>query len=452
MESHKASSIRLGDFHSIPMRAFHMSWFAFFLCFFAWFGIAPLMAVVREDLGLTKAQIGNTIIASVAITILVRIAIGPLVDRFGPRRTYSTLLMLGSLPVMGIGLADSYETFLLFRLAIGAIGASFVITQYHTSTMFASNCVGTANATSAGWGNLGGGVTQMVMPMIFAGIMMFGVSSSLGWRLAMVVPGVVLFACGIAYFVLTKDSPLGDFKDLPSRRSGHTAPLSAWQSIRFALSDSRIWILFVAYSACFGVELTINNIAALYFHDRFSLSVESAGLIAGLFGLMNIFARTLGGFASDRVAMSRGLRGRVSTLFACLLCQGIALIIFSQMGTLPYAIGAMITFSVFVQMSEGATFGIVPFVNRRALGLVAGIVGAGGNAGAVMAGFLFRSESLSTAQGLLYLGIAVCFAACLTPMIRFSQETEQEEQLHLQTALASRLDSPQAEPAISTGN
>ena len=118
------------------------------------------MAIVREDLLLTKTQIGNTIIASVAITVLVRVLIGPLCDKIGSRKAYTRLLILGSLPVMGIGLAQNYETFLLFRLAIGAIGASFVITQYHTSVMFAPNVVGTANATTAGWGNLGGGVTQ----------------------------------------------------------------------------------------------------------------------------------------------------------------------------------------------------------------------------------------------------------------------------------------------------
>ncbi len=112
---------------------------------------------------------GWCIIGSVAITVLARLAIGWLCDRIGPRRTYAGLLMLGSLPVMGIGLAHDFETFLLFRVAIGAIGASFVITQYHTSMMFAANCVGTANATTAGWGNLGGGVTQMVMPLVFAG-------------------------------------------------------------------------------------------------------------------------------------------------------------------------------------------------------------------------------------------------------------------------------------------
>ena len=54
------------------------------------------------------------------------------------------------------------------------------------------------------------------------------------------------------------------------------------------------------YGACFGIELTINNIAALYFMDYFDLGLKTAGLVAGLFGLMNIFARTLGGIIGDR--------------------------------------------------------------------------------------------------------------------------------------------------------
>ena len=117
--ANKATRIRLFDFKSIQMRTFHLTWLAFHLCFFGWFGIAPLMAVVREDLQLDKSMVGWTIIASVAITVLVRFIIGPLCDRFGPRRTYSALLVFGSIPVMGIGLADSFETFLIGRLAIG---------------------------------------------------------------------------------------------------------------------------------------------------------------------------------------------------------------------------------------------------------------------------------------------------------------------------------------------
>jgi NNP family nitrate/nitrite transporter-like MFS transporter len=422
------------------MRTFHITWLSFFLCFFAWFGIAPLMAVVRDDLGLTKGEIGNTIIASVAVTILVRLVIGPLCDKIGPRKTYTGLLILFSIPVMLIGLSNSYETFLLFRLAIGAIGASFVITQYHTSVMFAPNVVGTANATTAGWGNLGGGVTQMVMPFLFSAMVMLGVEETMSWRYAMVDPGIVLLLVGFLYYRWTKDCPEGNYDDL--RKKGgmdpHLASQGAWSSFLEGAKDYRVWILFAIYGACFGVELTINNIAAIYFFDRFHLDLKTAGLIAGLFGLMNIFARTLGGVFSDRIAASGGIPGRVRFLFLVLFFEGASLVLFSQMAVLATAISAMIVFSLFVQMSEGATYGLVPFVNRRALGSVAGIVGAGGNAGAVLAGFLFKSSQLTYQQGLCYLGIAVGLVSFSALLIRFSPEKVAQENKHFSTALAMR--------------
>ena len=165
------------------------------------------------------------------------------------------------------------------------------------------------------------------------------------------------------------------------------------------------------------MELTINNVAALYFHDRFALGVGLAGVIAGLFGLMNIFARTLGGFFGDRAGIRFGLRGRVLFLGGVLLMEGLALMFFSRMDALLLAIPAMLVFSVFVQMSEGATFSVVPFINRKALGTVAGIVGAGGNAGAVAAGFLFRVESVAVQDGFLYMGVAVVAASSLVLVV-----------------------------------
>jgi NNP family nitrate/nitrite transporter-like MFS transporter len=99
---------------------------------------------------------------------------------------------------------------------------------------------------------------------------------------------------------------------------------------------------------------------------------------------------------------------------------------------------AMIIFSLFVQMSEGATYGIVPFINKRAVGPVAGIVGAGGNAGAVAAGFLFRIESLATQDALLILGILVTVTASLSLLVRFTPEVEAEEQAAFSAALKQR--------------
>lgn len=432
----KATRISLFSLKTIQMRTFHLTWMAFFLCFFGWFGIAPLMPLVREDLGLTKAQIGNTIIASVAITVFVRIIIGALCDKIGPRKAYTGLLVLGAIPVMTIGLAQSYETFLLFRLAIGAIGASFVITQYHTSMMFAPNVVGTANATTAGWGNLGGGITQMAMPVILTVVLMIGVEDAMGWRVAMIVPGVIMLGVAALYWKYTTDLPEGNLADLP--RDENAAAGGAMAGLKEAAKDVRVWALFAVYGACFGVELTLHNIAALYFFDEFDLSLASAGIIAGLFGVMAIFARTLGGWASDKVAKKSGLQARVWLLGAVLLGEGIALILFSQMTVLVLAVGVMLIFSLFVQMGCGATFGVVPFVNKKALGAVAGIVGAGGNAGAVLAGFLFKSETMTYQEGLFYMGCAVIVVSFTVVLVRFSKATIAEENAAFQKALAMR--------------
>lgn len=434
----KAVRIQLSDFKTAPMRAFHLTWFAFFLCFFGWFGIAPMMAIVRDELGLTKAQIGNTIIASVAITVFARLFIGWLCDRIGPRRAYTGLLLIGAVPVASIGLANSYETFLLARLAIGVIGASFVVTQYHTSLMFAPNVVGTANATTAGWGNLGGGVTQMVMPLVLSLAGALGVSSVYGWRVAMVVPAVAMVFTAVAYWRLTQDTPNGDLKDLRAQGLLPPAEKKGGASFLEAARDGRVWALFVLYGACFGVELTINNVAALYFHDYFDLSVGTAGVIAGLFGLMNLFARTLGGVFGDRAGARYGLRGRVGFLAMVVFLEGIALMVFSRITLLPLAIAMLVVFSLFVQMSEGATFSVVPMINKRALGSVSGIVGAGGNAGAVAAGFLFRSESIDTPTAFLYLGIAVTVASSMAALVRFSAAQHAEADADMQKSLALR--------------
>lgn len=420
----KANRIDLFSFKTPAMRAFHVAWVSFFLCFFGWFGVAPLMPIIRKELGLSGEQIGNILIASVAATVLARLGVGWLCDRFGPRRIYAGLLVIGSLPVMGIGLANDYTSFLAFRFAIGAVGASFVITQYHTTAMFAPNVVGTANATAAGWGNLGGGVTQMVMPLVFAGLVSFGFTSSSAWRVAMIVPGALMIAAAGAYLLFTQDGPDGRFVR-PAAKGGTSKAFFA------AFRDGRTWILALAYGACFGVELTVHNVAALYFHDRFQLDLKTAGLVAGSFGVLAIFARTLGGFAGDRVGRRLGLRGRVMTLATLLAAEGLCLLVFSRMTVLPLAVVTLVVFGLFTHMSAGATYAVSPFVRRDAVGAVTGIVGAGGNAGAVAAGFLFRTEPAAMPTAFLVLGCAVLASSALVLLVRFAASDEATSRLEI---------------------
>jgi NNP family nitrate/nitrite transporter-like MFS transporter len=418
--SEKATRIDLFTLRTVPMRIFHLTWLAFFVCFFAWFSAAPLMPVISKEFGLTAGQVADINIAAVAATILVRLIVGPLCDRYGPRRVYAWLMFLGAIPVFALPFAHDYTTVLLCRLGIGAIGASFVITQYHTSVMFAPNVVGTANAASAGWGNAGGGAAQAAMPLLFAAAMGLGFIESSAWRVALIVPGVAMLLMAAAYWRWGQDCPQGDYLEL--RRQGvqvEGGKKGGWSSFAAATANYRVWMLFVTYGACFGLELFIHNVAAMYYVNHFHLTLEGAGMAAGIFGLLALFARALGGMVSDKVARRRGLGARPVLLAVLMVGEGLGLLWFAHEDSAAMAIVAMAVFGLFTHMACGATYALVPFIDRKALGGVAGIVGAGGNVGAVAAGFALKGIG-DIQQTIIWLGSFVILSAVCALAVRFS--------------------------------
>ena len=250
-----------------------------------------------------------------------------------------------------------------------------------------------------------------MMPVLFGAFVAIGVDSFLSWRLAMVVPGALLFLTGIAYYRLTHDTPKG--KSF-SPRTGGTA---FWEAAR----DYRVWLLFLLYGACFGVEITVDNVAALYFKDSFHVRLKLAGLLASLIGMMNLFARALGGIAGDWAGSKWGLDGRVRLLGAAIFLEGLLMVLFSRLTILGPATVAFLLFGLFVCMACGVTFAIVPLIRPRAVGSVSGIVGAGGNLGAVLAAMLFKSESISGANSFLILGCIVAATSFLVFALRFRE-------------------------------
>lgn len=390
--SKKSTKLDLFNLKSKPIQTFWITSIAFFMCFFSWFGIVPFMPSVVKDLGLTPDQKWNSIILAVTGTVFARLLVGKLCDKYGPRICYTWLLMLGAIPVIAIGLIQTPLQFLICRFLIGFIGASFVITQFHTSIMFAPNIVGTANATSAGWGNLGGGANRLGMPLIAAAVVSFGVAETEAWRYSMITAGCICFIMGLVYFFFTQDTPEGNFKDL--KASGDMPELKKDEAgFMVAVKDYRVWILFLVYAASFGMELTVYGTMDDYLQNTFQLERVTAGNLVLSFALMNIFARTLGGFFGDKFGKLKGLRGRVLFLAVILTVEGLMLATFSGAQNFIVAFIFLICFSLSVQMAEGATFSVVPFINKKVIGSISGIVGAGGNVGAFLAAILLKSKS-----------------------------------------------------------
>src|SRR5690606_7742958 len=84
----------------------------------------------------------------------------------------------------------------------------------------------------------------------------------------------------------------------------------------------------------------------------------------------------------------------------------------------------MLLFALFLKMSNGATYAVVPFINPRAVGIVSGIVGAGGNVGAVLAGLLFSADAHSYRINFMVIGGAVIAISLLSFLLAFSKRID----------------------------
>lgn len=360
---HKSTEFRIFSVAAPHMRAFHLSWISFLACFVSSFAAPPLLPIIRDNLNLTSTDIGNAGIASVSGAVFARVAMGSACDMFGPRLASASLILLTAPAVYFTSIVSSPTSFLLVRFFTGFSLATFVSTQFWMSSMFSAPVVGSANGFSGGWGNLGGGATQLIMPLVFALIRDIGAVKFTAWRIAFFIPALFQTLSAFAVLIFGQDMPDGNFYGL--KKSGEMAKDKFSWVFYYGITNYRGWILALTYGYCFGVELAVDNIIAEYFYDRFDLKLHTAGLIAASFGLANLFSRPAGGFISDAMAKRFGMRGRLWALWVVQMLGGVLCVVLGRVSSLGASIVVMVAFSLFVQAACGLTFGVVPFVSRR---------------------------------------------------------------------------------------
>jgi len=122
----------------------------------------------------------------------------------------------------------------------------------------------------------------------------------------------------------------------------------------------------------FGVELIVNGNIVTYFVETFDMPQTRASTIGAVFGLLDICMRSFGGFWSDVYCTRFGIRGRLHALFQQTFIMGVALIVFSTLNNDNCSTGGLLAVLIwwgsFTNMTEGGTFGVVPYVLPNAVG------------------------------------------------------------------------------------
>lgn len=431
------------------MKVLHLTWFAFFLTFVVWFNLAPMLGQIQESLGLTKQQVTTLLILNVALTIPARIIVGILTDQYGPKRVYSGLLILASIPCFLFAVADSFTQLALARFALGFIGAGFVIGIRMVSEWFPADELGTAEGVYGGWGNFGSAAAAFSLPTI---ALLFGGED--GWRWATGLTGLMTLIFGFIYYFSVTDVPEGSKYFRPKNATAMEVtskgdlwlllimkvPLYialgalAWRlknveiftenstyvvyfglfllycyDALLALRANRnvfreevpefqrykfkqVAILNILYFATFGSELAVISMLPLFFSETFGLSAVVAGMVASAYAFMNLMSRPGGGMISDRF----GRKPTLLILTAGLAVGYVLMAIIDASWPIWLAVVAAMACSFFVQAGEGAVFAVVPLIKRSLTGQIAGMTGAYGNVGAVIYLIVYSVVDTST--------------------------------------------------------
>lgn len=422
------------------IRALHLTWIAFFITFYVWFNMAPLASSMLKSVNwLTQDDIKLFAICNVALTIPARIIVGMALDRFGPRRVFSVLMVTMSIPALVFAFGDTMAQLLISRLVLSSIGASFVVGIHMTALWFKPRDIGFAEGFYAGWGNFGSAAAAMTLPTI--AITMYGGED--GWRWAIAQSAIVMAAYGVYYWFGITDGP--DPKAHRKPRKAAAMEVSSWadmvklilwtiplvgvlgilvwriQNMGYLSTTGAIiaYLVIVAvviyqiiqilrvnipilkegvpeddkypfssvaalnstYFANFGAELAVVSMLPMFFEQTWGLSAAMAGVIAASFAFVNLVARPMGGMVSDRMGNRRFVM--LSYMFGI----GIGFLLMAMLNSnwpLIVAVAITIFTSFFVQGAEGATFGIIPSIKRRITGQISGMAGAYGNVGAVV--------------------------------------------------------------------
>lgn len=193
----------------------HTTWLAFFVTFLVWFNHAPLLALIQETMGLTDQQIKLLLILNVALTIPARIVTGMLVDVYGPRKTYTAMLLATSILCFFFAIATTFEALALARFLMGFVGAGFVIGIRMISEWYPAKQLGLAEGLYKGLGNVGSAVAAITLPTL---ALMFGGDD--GWRYAVGLTGIIALLYAGIYYISVTDTPAGSTYFKPNKSGG----------------------------------------------------------------------------------------------------------------------------------------------------------------------------------------------------------------------------------------
>ncbi|MCC5597808.1 NarK family nitrate/nitrite MFS transporter [Nostoc favosum] len=455
-------------------RILHQTWFAFFLTFVCWFNFAPFATTIGKELNLAPEQIKTLGICNLALTIPARLIIGMLLDRFGPRITYSILLMFALVPCLATALAQDFNQLVISRLLMGIVGSGFVIGIRMVAEWFQPKEMGIAQGIYGGWGNFGAFGAEFALPILAVSTSFFAGGAS-NWRFAIALTGIITAIYGVIYYNSVQDTPTGKVYKKPKKNGSlevtsiksfwamivsnfgliFALGLLAWRleqkNIHF-LTLSQMYLAWLLLAGLFAYQsyqawqvnrelltgkktyapserFQFGQVALLEFTYITNFGSELAvvsmlpAFFEKTFALEHVVAAMIAATYPFLNLVSRPSGGLISDKFSSrkwtmtIISVGIGISyliahFISSSWPIPLAIAVTMFAAYFAQAGCGATYSIVPLIKKEATGQIAGNVGAYGNFGGVVYLTIFSLTDAPTLFSTMGIAALVCAFMC----------------------------------------
>ncbi len=339
----------------------------FDVAFMVWTVMGPLGAQIGESLHLSPEQKGLMVAVPILSGAILRIALGLLVDRIGAKNTgiMAQLIVIAGLACAWIFGLQNFQATLLMGLVLGFAGASFAVALPQAGRWYPPHMQGVVMGL-AGAGNVGVVIDSLLAPRIAAA---YGWPAVFGFAL---IPAVLVLAI---YVIFSKEAPvevrkkkLSDYVQLLKEKDAH-------------------WFCFY-YTVSFGGFVGLASSYVLYFKSEYGLTAVQAGDFAALCTFVGAVARPIGGAMADRV-------GGIRSLYTFYSMAAVALVAGALSHSLALNVAAFLIASGSLGMANGGVFQLLPQRFGKDIGVMTGLVGAGGGIG----GF-YLASSLGLAKGI----------------------------------------------------
>ena len=357
----------------------------FTISFMVWVLIGVLGVHIASDFGLTAAQKGLLVAIPILGGSLVRVPLGILVDRVGPKRTGIACQLIVMAPlVWGWLWGNSLPELIALGLLLGVAGGSFAVALPLVSRWYPPQYQGLVLGI-VGAGNCGAVLAALLVPRL---------AETVGWH------GVF----GLA--LIPSVSALALYSLLARERPVQSAP----KPLRNYLSLCRqrdTWWLCLFYSFTFGGFVGLASFLVMFFHEQYGVSRIVAGNLTALCAVVGSLLRPVGGYLADRFSGMRIL----------MLLFTVASLALGMVALLPplWLTTALLAFVIAaLGLGNGAVFQLVPLRFPQEVGLATGVVGAAGGLGGFLlpVGFGIAKE-LTASYGVGFLGFGLAGMACL---------------------------------------